>query len=244
MKLYWYDILLKNMLPRLMHTIKRMTKSWIQHMQGPIHTVYNTATHLHACTIKNHHVSSVGTCGCTVQILQQMKGQWKYILAQSAECGVHWKRQGEHTHTHTPEHNHSHIYKKQPQTADARHAKTDAYRKQISSVYHTTKWQRQTHAQTHMGAHIQKHQPPWLRHWDQLGCQGQCIIWGSQLSVGCPDVAVLLCRPSAPGGLGQIWHTKPISPLLSLKKQEACNKQQVNWLAHATISVPFPHLNH
>ena len=62
---------------------------------------------------------------------------------------------------------------------------------------------------THMGAHIQKHQAPWLRHWGQLGCQGQCIIWGSQLSVGCPDVAVLtaLRKPSAPGGLDQIWHT-------------------------------------
>lgn len=64
----------------------------------------------------------------------------------------------------------------------------------------------ETHAQTHMGTHIQKHQAPWLRHWGQLGCQDRCIIRGSQLSVGCPDLAVLtvLCKPSAPEGLDQI----------------------------------------
>lgn len=42
-------------------------------------------------------------CVCSVQILQRMKGQWKYIPAQSAGCGAHSEGQvkrGPHKHAH------------------------------------------------------------------------------------------------------------------------------------------------
>lgn len=85
----------------------------------------------------------------------------------------------------------------------------------ISAVCWMPHRDRQAHAlSTHGADTLRNTTSPWLRHWGQLGCQGQCIIWGSQLSVGCPDVAVLtaLWTPSAPEGLDQIKHTDSGSP--------------------------------
>lgn len=98
-------------------------------------------------------------------------------------------------------------------------------------LYTTYSRDRQAHAEGTHGVDTERNTTsPWLRNWVQLGCQGRCIIWGSQLSVACPDVAVLaaLWTPPAPKGLDQIKHTPGSpSPLCTGKKRSMCNKQQV-----------------
>lgn len=122
-KLHWHEILIKNMLSQLIHTVNEINTTntnICQHMHAHTHKYYKATPHLHACTIKRHHASSVDMCMCihSVQIMQQMKGQWKYFPAQSAVCGVYSKTQGEqepHTRlnttilTHTKCHSRMHI---------------------------------------------------------------------------------------------------------------------------------------
>ena len=54
----------------------------------------------------------VRVCVCSVWILQQMKGQWKYIPTQSPGCSAHLEgqvEQGPHIHTHAHTHTPSHL---------------------------------------------------------------------------------------------------------------------------------------
>lgn len=138
-----------------------------------------------------------------------------------------------HIHTHPRTHPHTTLPKEQMQHKQNK-CKEKAIRNMKLQPKLLNNKDRHMDKHTWVLTHTETPEPPWLRHWGQLGCQGQCIIWGSQLSVGCPDVPVLtvLCESCAPRGLDQNWdlHTHAralrgshslacdLSPTLSLKK--------------------------